>query len=286
MRKGTEMSELTEANTSKFVELDGLKIHYHEAGKGPAVVLLHGGGPGASSWSNFKGNIEELSKKYRVIMMDQPGFGKSGRPIYEGEKLGAFAARALRNLLKHLGVEKAHLIGNSMGGHVSMKFAIDYPEVTGKLVLMAPAIQVTFLTPAPSEGSKHLFGYYRGTGPSPDKMRAFLNTLVYNQAMVTDELVKQRYEISAEPSTVEWTQKMFSSPGRFEELWRELDKVPQKTLLLWGRDDRVTPLERALFMVQQMPNAELHVVSKCGHWVMIEHPELFNRLCLEFLDRE
>jgi len=60
------MSELTEANTSKFVDLDGLKIHYHEAGKGPAVVLLHGGGPGASSWSNFKGNIGELSKRYRV----------------------------------------------------------------------------------------------------------------------------------------------------------------------------------------------------------------------------
>ena len=207
------MSEITEANTSKFADLDGLKIHYHDAGKGPAVVLLHGGGPGASSWSNFKGNIAELSKKYRVIMMDQPGFGKSGRPIYENEKLGAFAARALRNLLKHLGIEKAHLIGNSMGGHVSLKFAIDYPEATGKLVLMAPAIQVTFLTPAPSEGSKHLFGYYRGNGPTPDKMRAFLNTLVYNQAMVTDELVKQRYEISAEPSTVEWTQKMFSSPG-------------------------------------------------------------------------
>jgi len=101
------------------------------------VVLLHGGGPGASSWSNFRGNIGELSKKYRVIMMDQPGFGKSDRAIYEGERIGAFAARALSKLLKHLGIDKAHLIGNSMGGHVSMKFAIDYPEQTVKLILMA-----------------------------------------------------------------------------------------------------------------------------------------------------
>jgi len=284
-RGRAQVSELTESGTSKFADLDGLKIHYHEAGKGEAVVLLHGGGPGAASWSNFRGNIGELSKKYRVIMMDQPGFGKSDRALYEGERIGAFAARALSKLLKHLGIDKAHLIGNSMGGHVSMKFAIDYPERTGKLILMAPAVQVTFVTPAPSEGSKHLFGYYRGTGASPEKMRAFLSTLVYDQAMVTDELVQQRYEISAEPKTVEWTKKMFSNPGRFEELWRELDKIPQKTLLLWGRDDRVTPLERALFMVQSLPNAELHVVSKCGHWVMIEHPQLFNRLCLEFLDR-
>src|SRR5712675_1785555 len=137
-----QVSELTESGTSKFADLDGLKIHYHDAGKGDAVVLLHGGGPGASSWSNFKGNIGELSKKYRVIMMDQPGFGKSGRPIYADEKLGSFAARSLRNLLKHLGIEKAHLIRNSRGGHGAMKFAIDYPEATGKLVLMAPAIQV------------------------------------------------------------------------------------------------------------------------------------------------
>jgi 4,5:9,10-diseco-3-hydroxy-5,9,17-trioxoandrosta-1(10),2-diene-4-oate hydrolase len=279
------MSELTESGTSKFVELDGVKIHYHDAGKGETLVLLHGGGPGASSWSNFKGNIDELSQKYRVIMMDQPGFGKSGRPIYEGERIGSFAARTLRNLLGHLDIDKAHLIGNSMGGHVSMKFAIDHPEMTGKLILMAPAIQINFLTPAPTEGAKHLFGYYRGTGPSPDKMRSFLHTLVYDQSMVTDELVQARYEISAEPSTVEWTKKMFASQDRFEPLWRELDKIPQQTLLLWGRDDRVVPFERGVFMVQALPNAELHVVSRCGHWVMIEHPKLFNRLCLEFLER-
>jgi len=84
--------------------------------------------------------------------------------------------------------------------------------------------------------------------------------------MVTDELVQQRYEISAEPKTVEWTKKMFSNPAASRSCGARLDKIPQRTLLLWGRDDRVTPLERALFMVQTLPNAELHVVSKCGHW--------------------
>src|SRR5260221_2919558 len=94
-RGRAKVSELTESGTSKFADLDGLKIHYHEAGKGDAVVLLHGGGPGASSWSNFRGNIGELSKKYRVIMMDQPGFGKSERAIYKCEGIGPLSAGAV-----------------------------------------------------------------------------------------------------------------------------------------------------------------------------------------------
>ena len=276
------MSGLTQEGTSRFVEVDGVRIHYHEAGEGPTAILLHGGGPGASGWSNFHGNIDAFSKNFRTVIVDMPGFGESDKPISE-EKLGAFNARYLVPMMDKLGIDKAHFVGNSMGGHVALKIAIDQPDRVDRMVLMAPALLVAFIAPNPTEGAKILRTYYHAPGPSRERMRQFLSTLVYDQSHLDEDIVEKRYQRSIEPDIQEWSKHMAPRPDRFEPLWPELSRIQHRSLLVWGRDDRVVPLDRALYMLHQMPNVRLHVIGKCGHWVMVEHPESFNRLCTDFL---
>jgi len=278
------MDTLTEAATSRTARAGDIKLHYNEAGSGDALIMLHGGGPGASGWSNFRGNIGALSKSYRVLLVDMPGFGKSDKPYYEGGQ-GAYNARAMRDLMDTLGIRKAHFIGNSLGGHTALKFALDYPDRAGRLIAMAPAsaTMVTTMTPMPTEGLKLLQSYYRPPGPSVERLRAFIQTLVYDSSWLTEEIIKERYEKSIEPEVVAWFREMGPRPGRIEPIWREFDAIAHPTLLIWGRDDRVVPIDGALFMLHRMKKAQLHVFPQCGHWAMVERTAEFNSLCLDFL---
>jgi pimeloyl-ACP methyl ester carboxylesterase len=281
------MTTLTEASTSRTVRAGDINLHYNEAGSGDALIMLHGGGPGASGWSNFRGNIGPMSARFRVLLVDMPGFGKSDKPDYEGGQ-GAYNARALRDMMDKLGIQKAHFIGNSLGGHVALKFALDYPDRTGRLVAMAPASanMVTTMSPMPTEGIKLLQGYYRPPGPSKERLKAFIELLVYDSSWLTDEIINERYEKSVEPEIVAWSRKMGPRPGRIEPIWREFDKITHHTLLIWGRDDRVVPLDGALFMMHRMKNAQLHVFPQCGHWAMVERTAEFNSLCMDFLSHK
>ena len=125
-------------STSHVVQIGGLPLRYHDAGSAPAgastgrgdadtVVLLHGGGPGASAWSNFGTNMPVIARRFRTLMMDLPGYGKSAaRPV-----TGHFftvAAEALADLLDELGIQKVHLIGNSLGGGTALRFTLLSPD--------------------------------------------------------------------------------------------------------------------------------------------------------------
>ncbi len=281
------MAELTDASTSRTVRAGDITLHYNEAGSGDALIMIHGGGPGASGWSNYRGNIGAMAKSYRTLLVDMPGFGKSDKPRYD-EAQGAYTARALKNMMDVLKIPKAHFIGNSLGGHTSLKFAMDYPDRAGRLILMAPASanMVTSTTPMPTEGIRLLQGYYRPPGPSVERLRAFIQTLVYDSSWLTDEIIKERYERSIDPEIAAWMREMGPKPGRIEPIWKEFDKVTHPVLLIWGRDDRVVPLDGGLFMIQRMKTARLHVFPQCGHWAMVEKPAEFNSLCLDFLGQK
>lgn len=135
--------ELTFESTSRYAQVrDDMRLHYHEAGvanRGSAetVVLLHGGGPGASSWSNFSKNIAVLAERFHVLAVDQPGYGHSDKHA-EHEQYNRYSATALLNLFDHLGIERAALVGNSLGGGTAVRFALDNPKRAGRLVLMGP----------------------------------------------------------------------------------------------------------------------------------------------------
>jgi 2,6-dioxo-6-phenylhexa-3-enoate hydrolase len=270
---------LTEEGTSKYATVDGVKVHYNEAGSGPPVIMLHGGGPGASGWSNFATNIGPLSERFRVILMDLPGFGKSDSVVVTGPR-AAYNARIVSGLLKQLDVPKAHLIGNSLGGATSAKTAIDFPDQVDKLVLMGAAGGgVSYFVPQPPEGIKLLNDVFNN--PTREGMERMIRVFVYDSSFLTPELLEQRFRATVDnPSHLEARKK--SSPG-IEELTGELSRIKAKTLLIWGRDDRFVPLDHGLSCLWRIPDAQLHVYSKCGHWAQYEKSDEFNRLVTDFL---
>jgi 4,5:9,10-diseco-3-hydroxy-5,9,17-trioxoandrosta-1(10),2-diene-4-oate hydrolase len=279
--------------TGLFAELpSGLMLHYHEAGDPvlDTVLLLHGGGPGASAWSNFGRTIAALSDRFHVLAVDQPGFGRSSKPTEFDKQFFTFSADAIAELLDQLGIARAHFVGNSLGGGTAVRLALNHPEKAGRLVLMAPGgLGLNVFAPDPTEGIKKLYAFGAPPGPSKQKLADFLRTLVFDAAMITDELVDERYQYAADPETLASMKAMglsFMRPGAAEEamLWREAYKLRQRVLLVWGREDRVNPLDGALAAFRLIPRAQLHVFGGCGHWAMLEKFDEFNRITTEFLE--
>lgn len=268
---------------SKFVQAGKLKIHYVEAGTGDPVICIHGGGPGASGWSNFKQNLPALSEHFRTMLIDLPQFGQSDKPVIEGSRL-AFWAGTMRDFLDALGLEKAHFVGNSMGGGTSAKTAIDYPDRVDRLVLMGAAGHGNSLfTPSPTEGIRALRSYY--DGPSPERMRALIKLFMSDQSRVTDEVVKERYESSVDPDILDLhrRERAAGATAGAENVAADLHKIRARTLIIWGADDRFVPLDGGLAFLRGIKGSQLHVFSDCGHWAQAEHADEFDRLVIDFL---
>ena len=272
-------------STSRFLEGEH-RIHYHEAGTGPALVLLHGSGPGVSGWSNFRGNFPVFAERFRTVLMDMPGFGKSERPEFD-RAYPRVAADALARLLDALGMDHAHLLGNSMGGYVALEFALAYPDRVGRLVLMGPGgLAVNILGPEQSEGARRLGEFMMA--PSKKAMEAWVDTMVANKAVVDDALIEERLANAQAPGVLDSAMAIFMSLGQHPEpipLWARLKQMKAPTLVTWGRDDRMLPVEGSLLGFRQLPNAELHIFSKCGHWAQVERKDEFERVVIEFLTR-
>ena len=273
---------LTQEATSKFIHAGPLKLHYHEAGRGPALIMIHGGGPGAGGWSNYRRNVDAFAEHFRVILPDLPGFAQSDKPKIEGG-LFAFLSKAIRDLMDALDIPRASFVGNSLGGGTTLQFALDNPDRAERLVLMGAAGGLPIFTPQPTEGIKHLLGYYEPPGPSLEKLRAFLNVMVYDGSQLTDELIKERFAASTQPDLLANPMLSRSRPVAIEPLWQKLANVRHKTLIIWGRDDRTVTLDGAFIMLNQMPDVRLHIFGKCGHWAQWEKAPEFNRLVIDFL---
>nr|WP_198429284.1 4,5:9,10-diseco-3-hydroxy-5,9,17-trioxoandrosta-1(10),2-diene-4-oate hydrolase [Nocardia bovistercoris] len=265
-----------------------MKLHYHEAGvgNGPTIVLLHGGGPGASSWSNFSRNIPVLARDFHVIAVDQPGFGRSDKPT-DHPQYFVHSSSALNDLLTHLEItERVHLLGNSLGGGTAVRFALDYPALAGKLVLMGPGgLSLNVFAADPTEGVKNLSRF--NLDPTRANIEAFLRIMVFDQSLVTEELIEERYESANQPESLAATRAMGKSfsGADFEKgmLWREAHKLRQPVLLIWGREDRVNPIDGAIVATKMIPRVQLHIFGGCGHWAQLEKFNEFNRLATDFL---
>ena len=270
---------------------DDLRLHYHEAGTehNETVLLVHGGGPGASAWSNFAANIPVFGKSFHTVAMDQPGFGYSDKPT-EHPQYFVHSSRAVVALMDKLGIERAHLVGNSLGAGASVRLALDYPDRAGKLVLMGPGgLSMNVFSPDPTEGVKNLANFAAPPGPSREKLETFLRGMVHDQSVITDELVDERYELAKtaeSQAAMAAMGKSFMDPETAEQgmLWREAHRLRQPVLLTWGREDRVNPLDGALVPLKNIPRAQLHVFGRCGHWAQLEKFDEFNRLAIEFLE--
>lgn len=270
---------------SRHVDVEGVRIHYYDVGSGAATPLLmiHGAGPGASGWANFSRNAAVLGERRRVLIPDLPGFGRSGKPKLEHGLYGIYA-RMLFGFLDALGIERVDAVGNSLGGGIIVKMALTHANRLGRLVLMGPAGMPSMLTPQPTVGIRNILEYYAGEGPTREKLERTLRMMVYDQANLTPELLEQRYQTSIDPEIVANWPIGKGGPPPLEAIWREdLTAIRNETLVIWGRDDRVNTLDMFPLLLSQLPNSQLTVFSRCGHWVQWERAKPFNALVDAFL---
>ena len=260
-----------------------------EAGEGPVLVMLHGGGPGASGISNYHQNLPALTQRFRVVLPDQPGFGGSYRPTDEDLarlSITELTVGALFEALDAMGIDRFYLLGNSLGGAAAIAMAQTQPPRVAGLVLMAPGGGWLPFGPTPTEGQKEMFRYYNGGGPSEKKMANFIRTMVYDHKQFGAEVVTARYEASLDASHIEFYHRYnaaFAKRHGMDPLWRDLHKITAPTLLLWGRDDRTITLDGAQIMLKYIRDVQLHVFGNCGHWVQLERQRDFERLVADFL---
>ncbi|MBV8347965.1 MAG: alpha/beta fold hydrolase, partial [Mycolicibacterium sp.] len=204
----------------------------------------------------------------------------------EHEQYNRFSATALKGLFDQLGLGRTALVGNSLGGGTAVRFALDYPELAGRLVLMGPGgLSVNLFAPDPTEGVK-LLGRF-SVEPTRENLEKFLRVMVFNQKLITPELVEERFASASTPESLAATKAMGKSfSGADFELgmmWREAYRLRQRVLLIWGREDRVNPLDGALVALKTIPRVQLHVFGQCGHWAQLEKFDEFNRLTIDFL---
>lgn len=273
------LTALTEESTAKDIQAGPYRVRYHEAGEGPAVIMLHGGGPGASAWSNFQANFAPFAARHRTLLVDMLGFGGSQSVVFDSEPSTTVRARALRDLMDALSIDRADFVGNSMGGSVSMAFAVDYPERANRLVLMGAAgMTRTLLAPQPTEGHRRIAEAVRN--PSLETIQALADAMLFDPSLMSRDALEARVHAANNPAHRD-------AAARSTAPWRdqhdEFARIRARTLIVWGRDDRVNPLEIGLQLMREIPDSRLHVFRNCGHWAQLEHAEEFNRLALDFL---
>lgn len=258
---------------------NGYRIHYQDIGQGPAVVFLHGSGSGASGHSNFKGNYPVIVEGgFRAIVPDLIGYGYSDKPDDVEYSLDFFV-ECLKQTLDAAGVERASLVGNSLGGAIAIKYALDYPDRVDKLVLMAPGGVEDQPDYFKMPGMQLMREVFTSPEPlTPERMKQFfIDAFVVDPSVIEDELVQER-----------WATAQLQNPQVVKSMTvpNMTDRLPElrgPTLVFWGMDERMMPESGIMKLAKGCRNAQIVLLSECGHWVMLEHRDLFNRMTLDFL---
>ncbi|TYL55886.1 alpha/beta fold hydrolase [Nocardioides sp. BGMRC 2183] len=277
-------STLRELPTEKGV------LRYHEVGDGPPLLLLHGSGPGVTGWRNYRHNLPALSQHFRCLVLEFPGFGVSHDT--DQSPFVAGPAAAVR-FLDGLGLRGLPVIGNSMGGVVALQLAMAQPDLFSRIVTVG-GVGTSIFSSSPGEGLIRLTEFVED--PSRETLVRWLESMVYDPAMVTDEMIQERWEQATEPETLEASRRMYGRHATVERkrlaassdrapYWAMFHRITAPTLLTWGRDDRVSPVDMALIAMRTIPHAELHVLPRCGHWAMIEQQAAWEAAVLAFLTR-
>jgi pimeloyl-ACP methyl ester carboxylesterase len=266
-----------------FIEAGGYKTHYHEAGSGETLVFIHGSGPGVTAWANWRLAIPVFAANYHVLAPDILGFGYSDRPagIRYGKEVWVGHLLAF---LDAKNVKRCHVVGNSMGGALAIALASRRPELIDRMVLLGSTGVPFPITP----GLDAVWGYR----PDRERMRELIaDYFAFDRSIATDDLVELRYAASMQPGFQESYGRMFPAPRQdgvndLATPVEEIKRIAAPTLLIHGREDRVIPLEVSYALFNLIPDAQLHVFGRCGHWTQIERRLEFNALVEIFLRRQ
>jgi 4,5:9,10-diseco-3-hydroxy-5,9,17-trioxoandrosta-1(10),2-diene-4-oate hydrolase len=266
-----------------FTTPSGYTIHYHEAGQRsagrPSVLFLHGSGPGASGYSNFKENFPVFAEAgYHSLAIDYPGYGYASKPN-DIEYSREFYVQQLHEFVVGQGITQVVPVGNSLGGLLATAFTLAHPHLVPKLILMAPGGMAEGSTYIPYQVGLHeMFKWVAERPTDLPTFRRLLSFLVSEQDKLTEAAVHERFEIAlSQPSEV-WTRM---NVGHLTE---QLPNLKCPVLCFWGARDRFVPVEHAHILLDRAPDVRLIVSNRCGHWYQIEQTEDFNRQSIAFLD--
>lgn len=270
---------MTELSTATYSVAGGYDIRIADAGAGPVVVFIHGSGPGASGASNFRDNWPVFVEAgYRVILPDLIGYGASSKPEGIDYTLQLFTDTLYEALRAH-GIEKALLIGNSLGGGVAIQMTLDHPEFADKLVLMAPGCieeQASYFT---MPGIAKMVSGFGSPDFNLDEQRRLVSNLVHPSfaPKIPDALVQERFAVArTQPKDV-------LARMRTPNLGPRLGEIIQPILVLWGLQDEFCPESGARHFLDAGCDVRTMTFNHVGHWVQVERADEFNRHSIEFL---
>ncbi len=271
----------------RYTTVLGYRTRYWAEGAGSPVLLVHGLGSCAESWLF---NVEALALRHRVLVPDLLGFGRTDKPASAQEFTGSRLASFLAGFLHSQGVEIAHVVGNSLGGAISLQFAIDHPRRVRSLVLVDPggfgrSIYITFrLQSVPLLGELL-------AAPSRRGVRMALEAASYRRDFITPDLIERFYEIACVPNqTPAYLQAVRRTislcgvrPDQLAALQAGVPSIKVPTLIMWGRQDRILPISHLDSARRLLPHAQVQIFEDCGHIPQMEKPEAFNRAVLDFI---
>lgn len=267
---------------SRFVDADGIRTHYLEAGQGDPLVLVHGGGAGADSLGNWRECIPIFAERYRVIAPDMIGFGKTDKPSpddYTYDQPGRNAHMA--DFLDAMGLSGVAYVGNSMGGATGIGLAVERPDLVGQLVLMGSAGLP--IPPKPSPDLMHNLRY----DFTMDGMRRVIGGLTAPGFVPTEELVKYRFDLvdtpEAQVALAAINAETRKGTLNYDEEY--VARIKQPVLVVNGKEDGVSIMPRAIRFLELIENSWGYIVPHCGHWAMIEATEDFTHSVISFLER-
>ena len=277
---------------SSWVMANGVKTHYSECGdEGPAVVLLHGGGPGSSGKAGWRFMLPALAEAgFRVYAPDQLSYGLTDTRPH------AWPLNGHQSLVDHVAafigalcLENVLLAGNSQGAYVAAKYTLDHPANVRKLFLIGSAtISAAMGFPMPDTEGLRLMNSYDGT---PKAMRAFLEAITFDRSTVTDELIADRVAVSNRPGMsdsvkafAEGRAKASKDPNwkqRFEVRTR-LPQLNIPAMFIWGADDKFAPMSLGKSIEPLLPNIKFTYVEGAGHQCQTDRPDIVNRMVVDF----
>ena len=253
-----------EPKDATYMEVDGTRVRYVDVGEGPTVVLLHGF---ASSIENWITVMPKLVKDHRVIAIDLRGFGWTDRPVADYSP--AAQAKLLKAVLDERKVGKVSLVAHSWGSSVALAFALEYPQQVERIALYDAWVYDSQLPSmfhmARAKGiGEVLFGLFYS-----ERYEDRLTLGFYDPDVVSEGLSEEVAKAFDRPGTrfaaLESVRGM-----RFDEMAPRYHTITAPTLLLWGREDVVTPVSNGEKLVRELPNAQLKIYPLCGHFPMIE----------------
>lgn len=276
----------TQTPQDQYTKVGQINTRFWALGdEGPTILLIHGIGGSIEDWML---NTNALAKHHRVYAIDMVGSGRSDKP--SAPYSFSYLAQFINDFMEVQNIERASLIGLSLGGGVSLQFTIQFPNKVEKLVLLNSAglgKEVTLLLRLPT---LPIIGELL-TRPSRKGTAKLLKECVYDPALITDDLVELGYSLAALPGA----QKSFLSTVRtlgtirgmrkdiLSSIADNLTTITAPTLIFWGQQDRILPVAYAHVAKKKIPNTRLHIFDPCGHLPQLERPEEFNAMVLEFL---